>query len=362
MGMKAILVSLVILLLVLCCFARETANIILVVDHSKSMDTNFQELKEYIQEGILTLLVKGDYLFYIQFAGTSEALYADEVTGEESIKEIRNIIQMGKPDLAYTDIGLALETMFHTFLQVHEKINQKSVLFFITDGKNEPPPASKYYTEEYAKQDTFYELAEYRRTHPWKVMVLNIGDSPDARDLSELLDGEHILITSDLDSRFLWEKIGDFLGHLELIIHPEIGNFGFGGKNVPFRIESTYSRNRELTITGVDISGLKMKSKNGWEDVNTVITVTKSLPQEFIITPTSASKGKIRVSLPGTLKNGHYKGVITFTTSETGLLLNRSFEISFRKSFPLLMIILIAALVLVLAGGVVWFLWNRGYI
>jgi hypothetical protein len=365
MGTKTLLLGMAILLLAFPCFTRENANIILVVDHSKSMDTNFQELQTYMEEEILTLLMKRDYLFYIQFAGTAEVLYADEIKDGESIKEIRDIIRRGTPDLAYTDIGLALETMFTTFLQVHEKINQKSVLFFITDGINEPPPTSKYYTEEYAKQDTFFELAEYRRKHPWKVMVLNIGDSRDARDLSEILDGEHILISSDLDSRILSEKIGDFLGHLELIINPDIGNFGLWARNVRFRIESTYSRDRELTITGAAVTGLKKQGKknsNEWEEVDTVINVTKPLPLEFVITPASASRGKIHVALPGTLKNGNYKGTITFGTDETGLLLNRSFDITFSKSFPLLIIILIAVFVLVLAGGVVWILRNRGYI
>ncbi|MBN2535707.1 MAG: hypothetical protein JXB88_22705 [Spirochaetales bacterium] len=51
------------------------------------MDTNSRELKTYILEDILTLFIKGDYLFYIKFAGTSEILYADEITGEESIRD-----------------------------------------------------------------------------------------------------------------------------------------------------------------------------------------------------------------------------------------------------------------------------------
>ena len=360
--MRKWILFIIVLLISVAGFARESANIILVVDHSKSMDTNFEELKTYIRNEILTLLIKGDYLFYIQFAGISEVLYADEITGEQSIKDIRTIIQNGSPDLAYTDIGLALETMFSAFLQVHEKINKKSVLFFITDGINEPSPQSKYYTEDYAKQEMFFNLAEYRKKNPWKVMVLNIGDSKDARDLSEILDGEHILISSDLDSRILSEKIGDFLGHLEIIINPEIGDFGFGGKSVSFRVESTYSSDRDLTITGIDITGLKKKSKDKWEDLDSEIHITKFLPLSLTITPTSAAKTSFRLDLPGTVKDGSYKGTITFTTKETGILLNRSFEVLFSKSFPLFIIILIIVGVIALIGGVVWFLWDRGYI
>jgi Mg-chelatase subunit ChlD len=362
MRVKTVLFLLLVILVASYSFSREKANIILVVDHSKSMDTNFQELKTYMEREILTLLEHGDYLFYIQFAGTAEVLYADEVTGPESVEEIREIIGRGQPDLSYTDIGCALETMFDAFLQVHGKVNEKSVLFFITDGINEPPPESDYYTKDYAKQKTFYDLAEYRETHPWKVMVLNIGDSKDARDLSTILDGEHILISSHLDSRILSGKIGDFLGHMELIIEPDMGTFWVWGKNIPFRLESTYSREREIMITGIEITGLKKMEKNSWEDIDTGLQVVQSLPMHINVSPASAAKGEFRLDLPGEIKNGKYSGKIIFFTDQTGVLLTRSFDITFSRSFPVFFIILIALGIIVVGAVVLWFLWDRGYV
>jgi hypothetical protein len=350
------------LLLFLCVFlsARENANIILVIDHSKSMDSNFEELKTYILNEIIPLFQKGDYLFFIRFAGASDVLYADEIKGEESIKEIRDIINAGTPDYSYTDIGLALETMFNAFLSVHEKINQKSILFFITDGKNEPPPESKFYTEEYTHQQKFFELAEYRKTHPWKVMVLNIGDSPDARDLSRILDGEHILITSALTSKILSEKIGDFLGHLELILNTNIGGFGLFGKDIPYRIESTYSNNRDITITGIEIGQIQKKADKTFIDIDTVIKAQNKFPLAITVTPVRGVKGRFHIDLPGNLKDGTYKAELVFLTSETGMLLNRSFEVTFNKSFPVLVIIIIAIVVILLIAGTIWFLFDRG--
>ncbi len=122
-------VIILILLTGLNCYSWDNANIILVVDHSTSMTDYFEEVKQHIIYNIIPLLNGGDYFFYIEFGTDASVNYSDEIDIFSFKKlEIQTTVKSYRPTHNYTDIGLALETMFSTLEQVHD-LNEKGLRY-----------------------------------------------------------------------------------------------------------------------------------------------------------------------------------------------------------------------------------------
>ncbi len=320
-------------------FSREKLNIILAVDYSGSMSPYFSEVKKYLTDEIVTIMEDGDYLFYIKFGTTALVKYAGKVDGDRDRDDIKKYIARSQPDQGYTDIGLALETMFTRFDQV-SGLNQKNILLFITDGLNAPPPWSKYYTNIYKDQDEFYKRAELIKNNPWKVMILGIGEQTEARDLSKMFDGEYIEVSKNLQSGMLSEKIGDFIGHLEFVTNKEFSIIGMFGKKIDYKIESTYVKEKGFTMSGITIKDIKKKNGKNWVDVKDSFTINKKFPLTINVTPDKSYNNYFTFNIPNTIHSGEYKGVMVLNTDKKSLFIENQFEVSFKKPvFPLIVII-----------------------
>ena len=355
--MKKIFTATAILLFILQSLtARDGANIILVVDKSGSMKGYFDEVKAYLADSILPLTEPDDFFCLILFGEDADCYFTDEID-RDHLDSVRAVIDDSRADQDFTDIGLALEAMFST-LEQSQKLNDKSILLFITDGKNTPPPWSKYYGKDYEYQEVFFEKARTIKEGAWKVMILGIGEDTAAKDLSEILDGEYIEVSSNLSADLLAASIGDFLGHMEMFIEPDLGRIRPRGRSVSYKIDSTYKSSRQIVLQSFTVKELYRKTDSGWIPVS-VENATIDIDQEFTVLTDQPASGSFGFAMPKYLDKGEYKAVLAVTTGGDRGLLYDTFEVSFVRVASPFIYVAIGLIFLLLLLALYFFVLRR---
>lgn len=118
----------------------------LMIDTSLSMaeQGRFTSMQSWVQDQLLAqMLIPGDWISIYQFYGKTEHLLTVELVGDPERKQIANTFASLKPDGAYTDIGLALDTLKQA-LGRKEKNDRYKIMLMLTDLKQEAPWTSRY--------------------------------------------------------------------------------------------------------------------------------------------------------------------------------------------------------------------------
>ena len=133
---------------------KRTGNIdmFVVLDRSLSMFERvggvrkLDAVKAYAtRELIDNQLILGDFLEVIGFYGKTEILVSQLVQTEADRTAIKRIINGLVENGHYTDIGNALDTL-RTEVEKRESDGRLKHILLITDGIQEAPPTSKYYS------------------------------------------------------------------------------------------------------------------------------------------------------------------------------------------------------------------------
>ncbi|MFP4562131.1 MAG: vWA domain-containing protein [Spirochaetia bacterium] len=195
---------------------EENIDLFIVLDKSLSMEEEIGAVKDYVQDSLVReVLIPGDFIAVIQFYGQAELLFAETVQSDEEIEEYLAAIEEIEADGSFTDIGNALDVLRDSLEQYHRK-DRREYLLLLTDGKQEAPSDSKYYTEDGSFNHAFLENARTIQKAGWKIQVLGIGPASAAREIAEELAGGYAETSEEPTKEELAEKTQDLLAVLEL--------------------------------------------------------------------------------------------------------------------------------------------------
>ena len=255
----------------------ENIELFLVIDKSKSMVEEISDVTSYINEAFIEeFLIPGDRLVLIQFFGKAELIF-DSVITDESKKSVMNDIAAIPADGRFTDIGNALDKLDEIARNGRKK-NDRKYLILLTDGKQEAPPESPYYTKDGSFNHKFLENTKTIQRNGWKIMILGIGLDTAVEELAEELATTHEVMDfsenmpepkspSEIIGRILSEdfKIED--GRLYLTLSSEgytaeriinieqitfqhhSGNYDLLDKAVSFSIKPDSTKNIDFTLS-----------------------------------------------------------------------------------------------------------------
>jgi hypothetical protein len=225
-------------------------NLFIILDVSTSMEEVFPEVIRYIDETIIgKIIIDNDYLFLSIFGDTADTKINRKVIFPEDYSKINTLLYSLIPDEEYTDIGLAMEILDNAISA--ELPYQKSFIFFITDGVNNPSENSKYYNYDVYKEGAFNAYTQIR-SEDFKVMLLSIGEETAARDLSEPLSGEYLEVTREMDAEQINDLITDFVGSIEMVVPENIGKLSAETINLKVSFLSTYKDRRSVKLNKVN--------------------------------------------------------------------------------------------------------------
>ncbi len=313
--MKKFKISLLILILCLpLCLAAdertEPIDVIIALDKSLSMEEEIDAVKEYVNTYLVDeLLITGDLFLTVAFYGQTEIPVALKIGSDQDKEKIKEIVSALAADGSYTDIGNALDVL-GSELEKYSDTSRKKYLLLLTDGIQEAPPESKYYSPvKGVINHAFLENTKIIQKKGWKIHVLGVGASPEVlkatQELAEELAGDYTELSERPTAEEILEKTREFLGSITVKDGIDLSRIKAGGKGtLSFILESKgYSEAKEIVVSAVTLS----LPGTAWGQGNI-------LPARYSVTvqPDSSEQVSIPVVISGELATGEYSGTLEF--------------------------------------------------
>lgn len=325
----------------------ENLDVFVVLDKSLSMKNVMDEVKSYIQEYIIDQqLIPGDMFVLLAFYGDAEVVINEQRVGEDR-SELTSEVSSIRANGRFTDIANALDTLRQT-LENYGVSDRRRYLLLLTDGIQEAPPASKYYTENGSFTHEFLTNVKTIQKEGWKIQILGIGTQSAAKEIAEQLTGEYAETSESPTKEELVEKTQDLLGTIAVKDGPHLSPVDENGNAVlSFTLESrNYSTEKTLTIKDIMLE-LPDYDRTSILSDSVVLTI-----------PTNATRSvDIPVMVPIELNPGTYTGTISFTFTGEGVFIPAIVDISVKVNtfwenniwiFPVGAVVFIVLVVLII--------------
>lgn len=121
-------------------------DMLLMIDKSLSMaeEGRFEDLHSWLVSHFANqILIEGDWVALYQFYEKPEKLLELTIQNQDDIKKIEQTVKSIRPDGAFTDIGLALDTI-NEAIQPRLNNDRYKIMLLLTDLKQEAPWTSRY--------------------------------------------------------------------------------------------------------------------------------------------------------------------------------------------------------------------------
>ncbi len=285
---------------------KENIDIIIALDKSLSMVEEIGAVKDYVKNYIVDqLVIPGDYLLIIGFYGKTDILVSQVVQDETEKGEIKETIDTIQADGRFTDIGNALDVVRKELKKISNDKRRKYVLL-LTDGKQEAPPTSKYYSPDGKFNHEFLENAKIIQKEGWKIEILGIGKIPQAEELAKKLSGNYTELSNQPSEREITEKTKNILSIIQAeLVEKRISINMQGSGRISIRLIPKNLENESTVV--VQRVGLSF----GKNDIENAIEKTVKVN----IQPGKKEQLTIPVVLKTPLKEGDYSGTLIFEFS-----------------------------------------------
>ncbi len=316
----------------------ENIDVFILLDKSLSMVQEISEVREYVSSSLIeSLLIPGDRIVVIAFYGRSEVIIDETVQSDAGKEAILSRIDSVHANGRFTDIGNALDSL-NQVVQSRQS-DRRRYLLLITDGIQEAPKESKYYTPDGSFNHAFLEHAKTIQMGGWKVQILGIGTETAVREIAEELSGVYSEVPEGATATDIAGAVSDFLGVVSITGTPIFSKVGSNGRSdMTLVLQSTgYQTERIIRIEELVFSH-GSSSQNILEQ-----------QVEITIPPESSLTKQIEVRISGL--NGPARGTLTFTTNGDTAITPGLVEVSVETSsgLPLPLIAGIAGGILAIA-------------
>jgi hypothetical protein len=191
---------------------KDNIDVIIALDKSLSMETKVDAVKTWVNSFIIDqLIVPGDFLNVIAFYGKADIIISQVIKDDADRKAAKAVISQIRGDGKYTDIGNALDAV-KAEIAAKEKDGRQKYVLILTDGIQEAPPASKYWSRNGVFNHEFLSNTKTIMQKGWKVMILGIGIETAAKDLARELQGSYSEVSNKLTPEEINQKAGTLFG------------------------------------------------------------------------------------------------------------------------------------------------------
>jgi Mg-chelatase subunit ChlD len=331
----------------------DNIDVVIALDKSLSMEQKVVAVKDWVNSFIIDqLLIKGDHLVVIAFYGKADLLISQQIQNDADKTALKKIISQIRGNGRFTDIGNALDVV-KAQVALRESDGRQKYVLLLTDGIQEAPPSSKYWSKDGKFNHEFLANTKTIQQKGWKVMILGIGTDTAAKDLARELQGSYNEITNKLSVDQLTEKTGALFGAVTV--------------EGPLRIEGVAADGSSRLGMSLKASGLQgdatisvsgIRARIGTRDIANILaapatitvkkdaTVTASLPLRFPIDlPPGSASAALAFDFSSAQKFSPAEATVSFAVN--GWIQNN-----------LLLLIAAVVVLLILAAFIVVLVWR----
>jgi len=336
---------------------KQNIDIIVALDKSLSMEHKVAAVKEWVNSYLIDqVVIPGDYLFITAFYGKADIVVSQVINNDTDKAAVKKIISGIQGNGRFTDIGNALDVL-KSQIATREKDGRDKDVLLLTDGIQEAPPTSKYYSPDGKFNHEFLANTKTIQQKGWKVMILGIGTETAAKDLAQALSGSYTVITGNLSAGALAQSAGGLFGAVTLQGSMHVDPVGPGGRSaLAFSLKPSDQQHGDTSIT---VNRVDARVAGG------AASPILSSPVTITVKKDMATEAKIPVTFPPGLPSGSAKATLSFSFPPGQGFVPSDVDVSFKvkgwtenNAIPLggavvLGIIVIVALVLLLrrVGG-----------
>jgi hypothetical protein len=238
----------------------ENIDMFVVLDRSLSMFKyvgavkKIDAVKAYATEELIdNQLILGDFLEVIGFYGATEVLVSQVVQTEADRIAVKRIINGLAEDGHYTDIGNALDTL-RTEVEKRESDGRLKHVLLITDGIQEAPPTSRYYSPDGSFNHEFLKNTKTIQKKGWKIQLLGLGAGTAVLDLAKALEAVYGEITGEVSAAEVARQTENLLGSIRVVdgtaVISPVGSDGAAELALSLRSEG-YTREVTVAVAGI---------------------------------------------------------------------------------------------------------------
>jgi hypothetical protein len=237
------------------CADKRTDNIdvIVALDKSLSMERKVEAVKTWVNSYLIDqVIIAGDYFIVVAFYGKADTLISQSVHDGADKEALKRIVAGVKGDGRFTDIGNALDAL-KAQLKARENDGREKYVLLLTDGIQEAPPSSKYWSSDGKFNHEFLANTKTIQEKGWKIMILGIGTETAAKDLARELQSSYNEITGSLTLGSLTEKVDALFGSVEVQGALRVRPISIdGGSEITFSVKSAgLKKETEIQLEGI---------------------------------------------------------------------------------------------------------------
>ena len=342
----------------------QNIDIMVALDKSLSMENKIGAVKSWVNSYLIDqIVIPGDFIDIVAFYGKAEVIVSQTIKTDADKAAVKKIISGIRGNGRFTDIGNALDVL-KAQIATKENDGRDKYVLLLTDGIQEAPPTSKYYSPDGKFNHEFLANTKTIQQKGWKVMILGIGTETAAKDLATALSSSYTQITGKLSSGALTQSAGGLFGDVTLQGEVQVAPVGpDGSSTLAFTLKPSVTQGGDATVT-VNRIDARIGNAPSAPILAAPLTINVKKGQE--------QAAKVPVKFPAGLPEGSGHATLSFSFPQGQGFSPSSVDVSFRvkgwmesNTLPLgagavLLIVVIVALILlvrrVTTGGSLSFL------
>jgi hypothetical protein len=332
---------------------KDNIDVILALDKSLSMENKIGAVKDWVNTSIIDqLLIPGDFIIVVAFYGKSDVVISQQVKDDAGKQGLRKTISQIRGNGRFTDIGNALDVVQAQTAALQNDGREKYILL-LTDGIQEAPPSSKYYSRDGKFNHEFLANTKTIQEKGWKIMILGIGTESAAKDLAHELKGAYNEVSGNPTASTITDKTGNFFGSITAQGGVSVGPVSADGSSrLSFTLKSEgLQSNASITLSGVS-------ARIGARDIPNLLTT----PFSFTVKKDASTHVSVPLRFPSDLPQGHASGALSFSFGQGALFSPSDVNVSFVVNtwFQNNIILIVGAIVvlLLLAALAAFLIWR----
>ena len=228
----------------------QNIDIMVALDKSLSMENKIGAVKSWVNSYLIDqIVIPGDFIDIVAFYGKAEVIVSQTIKTDADKAAVKKIISGIRGNGRFTDIGNALDVL-KAQIATKENDGRDKYVLLLTDGIQEAPPTSKYYSPDGKFNHEFLANTKTIQQKGWKVMILGIGTETAAKDLATALSSSYTQITGKLSSGALTQSAGGLFGDVTLQGEVQVAPVGpDGSSTLAFTLKPSVTQGGDATVT-----------------------------------------------------------------------------------------------------------------